>query len=229
MIKLTDLYKSYEMGENTVVALNRINLNVEAKEFVAIVGPSGSGKSTLMNIVGCLDIPTSGSYILDGKEISTYNQNMLAEFRNQKIGFIFQRFNLLNKLTALENVELPLVYMGVAAKSRKERAIEALKNVGLEDRMYHRPMELSGGQQQRVAFARALITNPPVILADEPTGNLDSKTGVEVLNLLQELHKKGNTIVLITHDMNIAKKAKRIVRLMDGEIISDEEVALNEV
>ncbi|HEY5560744.1 MAG TPA: ABC transporter ATP-binding protein [Clostridiaceae bacterium] len=229
MIKLTDLYKSYEMGENTVVALNHISLSIEAKEFVAIVGPSGSGKSTLMNIIGCLDIPTSGSYILDGKEISTYNENMLAEFRNQKIGFIFQRFNLLNKLTALENVELPLVYMGVSAKNRKVRALEAIRSVGLESRMYHRPMELSGGQQQRVAFARALVTKPPVILADEPTGNLDSKTGVEVLNLLKELHDQGNTIVLITHDMNIAKKAKRVISLMDGEIISDEEVVPNEV
>lgn len=229
MIKLTDITKSYLMGENNVVALDNISLSIVEKEFVAIVGPSGSGKSTLMNIIGCLDVPTSGSYVLDGKEISTYDDNMLAEFRNQKIGFIFQRFNLLNRLTALENVELPLVYLGVSGHERKERAIEELKKVGLEERMYHTPNELSGGQQQRVAIARALITKPPVILADEPTGNLDSKTGVEVLALLQELHRKGNTIVLITHDLNVAKKAKRVVKLMDGRIVSDEEVASDEI
>ena len=229
MIKLTDITKSYLMGENNVIALDNISLSIVEKEFVAIVGPSGSGKSTLMNIIGCLDIPTSGSYVLDGKEISTYDDNMLAEFRNQKIGFIFQRFNLLNRLTALENVELPLVYLGINSHDRKERAIEELRKVGLEDRMYHTPNELSGGQQQRVAIARALITRPPVILADEPTGNLDSKTGVEVLALLQELHRKGNTIVLITHDLNVATKAKRIVKLMDGRIVSDEEVATDEI
>ncbi|MBC8060221.1 MAG: ABC transporter ATP-binding protein [Clostridiaceae bacterium] len=224
MIKLTNLTKSYEMGGNTVLALDNISVEIKAKEFVAIVGPSGSGKSTLMNIIGCLDIPTSGSYILDGKEISTYNENMLAEFRNQKIGFIFQRFHLLSKLTALANVELPLIYMGVSAAQRKARSIAALRSVGLESRMYHKPMELSGGQQQRVAFARALITKPPVILADEPTGNLDSKTGVEVLKLLTDLHKMGNTIVLITHDMKVASTANRIVKLMDGKIVSDEEL-----
>lgn len=229
MIKLTDITKSYLMGENNVIALDNISLSIVEKEFVAIVGPSGSGKSTLMNIIGCLDVPTSGSYVLDGKEISTYDDNMLAEFRNQKIGFIFQRFNLLNRLTALENVELPLVYLGVNGHERKERAIEELRKVGLEDRMYHTPNELSGGQQQRVAIARALITKPPVILADEPTGNLDSKTGVEVLALLQELHRKGNTIVLITHDLNVATKAKRVVKLMDGRIVSDEEVATDEI
>ena len=229
MIKLTDITKSYLMGENNVIALDNISLSIVEKEFVAIVGPSGSGKSTLMNIIGCLDVPTSGSYVLDGKEISTYDDNMLAEFRNQKIGFIFQRFNLLNRLTALENVELPLVYLGVNGHERKERAIEELKKVGLEERMYHTPNELSGGQQQRVAIARALITKPPVILADEPTGNLDSKTGVEVLALLQELHRKGNTIVLITHDLNVATKAKRVVKLMDGRIVSDEEVATYEI
>ena len=229
MIKITDLTKSYEMGDNVVVALNHISLSIEENEFVAIVGPSGSGKSTLMNIIGCLDIPTSGSYVLDNKEISSYDDDRLAEFRNQKIGFIFQKFNLLPRLSALQNVELPLVYLGVGGNERKKRALAALKGVGLEERMNHKPSELSGGQQQRVAIARALITKPPVILADEPTGNLDSKTGVEVLELLQELHKKGNTIVLITHDMNIAKEANRIVRLMDGSIVSDEEVVKDEI
>ena len=224
MIKITDLIKSYEMGENTVIALNKISLSIKEKEFVAIVGPSGSGKSTLMNIIGCLDTPTTGSYVLNGQEISKYNDNELAEFRNKTIGFIFQRFNLLPRLSALENVELPLIYMGLSNKLRRERALDTIRNVGLEDRMQHTPNELSGGQQQRVAIARALVTKPPLILADEPTGNLDSKTGIEVLNLLRDLHKAGNTIVLITHDMNVAGAAKRIVSLRDGEIISDEEV-----
>ena len=224
MIKITDLIKSYEMGENTVIALNKISLSIKEKEFVAIVGPSGSGKSTLMNIIGCLDTPTTGSYVLNGQEISKYNDNELAEFRNKTIGFIFQRFNLLPRLSALENVELPLIYMGLSNKERRERALDTIRNVGLEDRMQHTPNELSGGQQQRVAIARALVTKPPLILADEPTGNLDSKTGIEVLNLLRDLHKAGNTIVLITHDMNVASAAKRIVSLRDGEIISDEEV-----
>ena len=224
MIQIKDLTKTYEMGSNTVYALNKLSLDIKQGEFVAIVGPSGSGKSTLMNIIGCLDIASEGSYVLDGQEISLYDDNELAEFRNKKIGFIFQRFNLLPRLTAYENVELPLIYLGIGGKERKERAIEALKNVGLYDRMDHTPNELSGGQQQRVAIARALVTKPPVILADEPTGNLDSKTGVEVLGILQDLHKAGNTIVLITHDMNVAKEAKRIVRIMDGQIDSDEEV-----
>src|SRR5659263_105770 len=210
LIEITELVKSYTIGDNIVKALDDITMNVDDHEFTAIVGPSGSGKSTLMNIIGCLDIATSGSYKLNGQEISSYNDNQLSGFRNKTIGFIFQRFNLLNKLNALENVELPLIYLGMNSKERRERAEEALINVGLQDRMNHTPMELSGGQQQRVAIARALVTNPPLILADEPTGNLDSKTGSEVLNILYELNEKGNTIVLITHDMNIAKLAKRI-------------------
>jgi len=221
LIEITELVKSYTIGDNIVKALDDITMSVDDHEFTAIVGPSGSGKSTLMNIIGCLDIATSGSYKLNGQEISSYNDNQLSGFRNKTIGFIFQRFNLLNKLNALENVELPLIYLGMNSKERRERAEEALINVGLQDRMNHTPMELSGGQQQRVAIARALVTNPPLILADEPTGNLDSKTGSEVLNILHELNEKGNTIVLITHDMNIAKLAKRIVSLMDGRIISD--------
>ena len=223
LIEISHLMKTYTIGENEVHALNDISLSIEPHEFVAIVGPSGSGKSTLMNIIGCLDIATSGSYKLNGQEISEYNDNELSEFRNKTIGFVFQRFNLLNKLNAIENVELPLVYQGVSNRIRREKAEEALGRVGLADRMYHKPMELSGGQQQRVAIARALITDPPVILADEPTGNLDSRTGIEVLNLLNDLHERGNTVILITHDMNIARKAKRIIRIMDGKIVSDEE------
>ena len=223
LIKITDLVKSYIIGDNEVKALDHVSLSVQEHEFVAIVGPSGSGKSTLMNIIGCLDVATSGSYRLNGQEIGEYNDNQLSEFRNRTIGFVFQRFNLLNKLTALENVELPLVYQGISARERRARAIESLRKVGLEQRMYHKPMELSGGQQQRVAIARALITHPPVILADEPTGNLDSKTGVEVLGLLQELNQQGNTVVLITHDMNIARKATRVIGIMDGHIVTDGE------
>lgn len=223
LIEISHLYKDYTIGENTVHALDDISLTVGNDEFVAIVGPSGSGKSTLMNIIGCLDISTSGSYKLMGQEISEYNDNQIADFRNRTIGFVFQRFNLLNKLDALENVELPLVYQGVNNKERRERAMAALEKVGLTDRVHHTPMELSGGQQQRVAIARALITDPPLILADEPTGNLDSKTGAEVLRLLEDLNKRGNAIVLITHDMHIAACAGRIVRIMDGNIVSAEE------
>ena len=223
LIEITDLVKSYTIGDNEVKALDHVSLSVQEHEFVAIVGPSGSGKSTLMNIIGCLDVATSGSYRLNGQEIGEYNDNQLSEFRNRTIGFVFQRFNLLNKLTALENVELPLVYQGISARERRARAIESLQKVGLEQRMYHKPMELSGGQQQRVAIARALITHPPVILADEPTGNLDSKTGVEVLSLLKELNQQGNTVVLITHDMNIARKATRVIGIMDGHIVTDGE------
>jgi putative ABC transport system ATP-binding protein len=220
IIEISHLFMTYSLGDSAVHALNDISMEVGEHEFVAIVGPSGSGKSTLMNIVGCLDIATSGSYKLLGREISSYNDNELSEFRNKTIGFIFQRFNLLNKLTSLENVELPLIYQGVNSRDRRERAITALKTVGLEDRMSHRPMELSGGQQQRVAIARALVTNPPLILADEPTGNLDSKTGSEVISLLCDLNEKGNTIVLITHDMTIANNAKSVYTIRDGKISS---------
>ncbi|MFT5873447.1 MAG: putative ABC transport system ATP-binding protein [Clostridium sp.] len=224
MIQITDLSKIYRMGDNKVTALNRINLHISLQEFVAIVGPSGSGKSTLMNMLGCLDVPTSGSYKLDGQEISRLKDDMLAEIRNFKIGFIFQKFNLLPKLSALENVELPLVYQGVHTKEAKLRAMESLATVGLKERMHHRPSELSGGQQQRVAIARALVTKPPVLLADEPTGALDSKTGIEVMNMLKELNSKGNIIILITHDNDLALQAKRIVRISDGEITEDKEL-----
>ena len=224
MIKITNLYKIYTMGQNKVAALNGINLHINLHEFVAIVGPLGSGKSTLMNMLGCLDVPTSGSYKLDGQEVSRLKDDRLAEIRNFKIGFIFQKFNLLQKLSAIENVELPLIYQGVHNKEAKRRAIEALTTVSLKDRMYHRPSELSGGQQQRVAIARALVTKPPVLLADEPTGALDSKTGIEVMNMLKELNSNGNTIVLITHDNDLASQAKRIIRISDGEITEDTEV-----
>ena len=212
------------MGDTEVKALNDVNIKINAKEFVSIVGPSGSGKSTLMNMIGCLDVPTSGSYILDGKEVSQMKDNELAEIRNCKIGFVFQKFNLLQKLSALENVELPLIYQGLNAKEVRKRAIEALESVGLQDRMHHRPNELSGGQQQRVAIARALVTKPPVILADEPTGALDSKTGLEVMGILKDLHSKGNTIILITHDNSLAMQAKRMIKIHDGEITEDREV-----
>jgi putative ABC transport system ATP-binding protein len=224
MIQITDMSKIYTMGENKVTALSGINLHIRLHEFVAIVGPSGSGKSTLMNMLGCLDVPTSGSYKLDGQEVSRLKDDMLAEIRNFKIGFIFQKFNLLPKLSALENVELPLVYQGVHNKEAKQRAMEALATVSLKERMHHRPSELSGGQQQRVAIARALVTRPPVLLADEPTGALDSKTGIEVMNILKELNSNGNTIILITHDNDLAAEAKRIIRISDGEITEDREV-----
>ena len=218
MINIKDLSKIYEMGENKVYALNHINLNIKEHEFVSIIGPSGSGKSTLMNMLGCLDVPTEGTYILDGKPISKMSDDELADIRNKKIGFVFQGFNLLPKLTAIENVELPLIYQNVPAKERHERAKKALASVGLEGRINHTPNELSGGQQQRVAIARALITNPPLILADEPTGNLDSKSGKEVMEIFHRLNEQGNTIVLITHDNDVAKQAKRIIRIQDGKL-----------
>ncbi len=224
LIEITDLYKTYTIGENSVHALNNVSLSIREHEFAAVVGPSGSGKSTLMNIIGCLDTATSGSYKINGQEIGSFDDNRLSEFRNRTIGFVFQKFNLLSKLNAIENVELPLIYRGIGSKERRERAIDALRSVGLEDRMHHTPNELSGGQQQRVAIARALITKPPVILADEPTGNLDSHTGVEVLNILKNLNKQGNTIVLITHDMHVAEQANRVIHIMDGQIVSDEKV-----
>ncbi len=224
MIQISNMSKIYRMGYNEVYALNNISIKIEKNEFVAIIGPSGSGKSTLMNMLGCLDTPTSGTYTLDGHEVSKLSDDELAEIRNKKIGFIFQGFNLIQKLNAIENVELPLVYQGVGAKERHLRSIKALETVGLGERIHHRPNEMSGGQQQRVAIARALVNNPPLILADEPTGNLDSKSGVEVINTLKELHKSGNTIVLITHDPGIATLSKRVIKIQDGEILEDKEV-----
>lgn len=226
LIDIYKLKKTYVMGENVVNALNDVSLTINRNEFVSIIGPSGSGKSTLMNMLGCLDVPTSGTYFLDGNEISKLKDDELAEIRNNKIGFIFQGFNLIQKLSALENVELPLIYQGISTKERHKRSIEALQIVGLGDRVAHRPSQLSGGQQQRVAIARALAANPPIILADEPTGNLDSKSGKEIMSILKELNENGNTIILITHDDNIAMQAKRIVRIQDGQIIEDREVAV---
>ena len=221
MIKLEHIFKIYQLGENKVYALNDVSLHVAEHEFLSIIGPSGSGKSTLMNMLGCLDVPTSGKYILDGEDVSKKNDDELAYIRNNKIGFVFQGFNLIQKLTAIENVELPLIYLNVPARERKERAKKALESVGLGERIHHTPTELSGGQQQRVAIARALITNPPIILADEPTGNLDSKAGKEVMQIFKELHKKGNTIILITHDSDVAKQASRMVRIQDGKIYEE--------
>ena len=202
MIRVQDMFKTYSMGDNAVHALNGVSLHIRTHEFVAIIGPSGSGKSTLMNMLGCLDTPSSGSYWLDDEETSGMSDNALADVRNMKIGFIFQGFNLLKKLTAWENVELPLIYRNVPARERHLRARQALERVGLGDRMYHTPNELSGGQQQRVAIARALVTNPPLLLADEPTGNLDSKSGLDIMRMLHDLHEAGNTLVVITHDQD---------------------------
>ena len=224
MIVVKNMCKVYTMGNNVVNALDNINLHIKKHEFVSIIGPSGSGKSTLMNMLGCLDTPTSGTYILDGKEVDKLNDDELADIRNKKIGFVFQKFNLLQKLSAVENVELPMIYQGVPSREMRIRAEEALRSVGLYDRMEHKPYELSGGQQQRVAIARALAAKPPIILADEPTGNLDSKSGKEVMQILKTLHDNGNTIVLITHDNSIANQAERIIRIMDGQIIEDKEV-----
>ena len=221
MIKIEDMYKIYKVGDSEVRALDGVSLHIKPKEFVSIIGPSGSGKSTLMNMIGCLDTATSGTYLIDGTPIENLSENELAKIRNKKIGFIFQVYNLLPKLTALENVELPLIYQGIRAKERREMAIEALKKVGMEARMHHKPKELSGGQQQRVAIARALAPRPPLILADEPTGALDSKTGVQVMEMLKEIHSDGNTVVLITHNTDIARQAQRVIRIADGKITSD--------
>ena len=221
LIELKDIYKIYQMGEETVHALDGISLTVDPGEFVAIVGQSGSGKSTAMNIIGCLDVPTSGTYRLAGVDVSTMDDDQQAEIRNKMLGFIFQQYNLIPKLSVLENVELPLLYAGVSAGERRERALAALERVGLQDKRKNLPSQLSGGQQQRVSIARALAGSPSVILADEPTGALDSRTGREVLAFLQKLNAEGDTVVLITHDNSIAVKAKRIVRLQDGKIIYD--------
>jgi putative ABC transport system ATP-binding protein len=219
MIDLRNITKIYDMGTIQVEVLKGITLHVKEGDFISIMGPSGSGKSTLMNMIGCLDIPTTGEYYLDGKEISTYNEKQLSKIRNEKIGFIFQKFNLLPKLTAYENVELPLIYRGIDSRARKEKALEVLERVGLTDRITHNPTELSGGQQQRVAIARALAGDPPVLLADEPTGNLDSKSGSDVINLIKQLSKEGKTIVLITHDSEIAEAAHKTVVIRDGILL----------
>jgi putative ABC transport system ATP-binding protein len=222
MIELDRISKSYFQGEQQLLVLDEMSLTVDAGDFVAIVGPSGSGKSTLMNMIGLLDTPTSGTYTLDGVSTAQMTDNQLAELRNRKIGFIFQQFNLLPKLTAVENVELPMIYNGIDKRKRREIALELLTTLGMGKHGHHRPSQLSGGQQQRVAIARALALSPSLILADEPTGALDSKTGQEVLELLLELNAKGNTIVLITHDLHIARNAKRVVSIMDGRIVGDE-------
>ena len=221
MIDLKDIYKIYVDGDSEIRALDGVNLHIDKGEFVAIVGQSGSGKSTCMNIIGCLDVPTSGTYHLNGIDASTLHEDEQAQIRNQTLGFIFQQYNLIPKLNLLENVELPLIYRGYPQKQRHELAIKSLERVGLGDRLKKFPSQLSGGQQQRVSIARALAGNPSVILADEPTGALDSKTGIEVLNLLKTLNEEGNTIVLITHDNAIASQAKRIVRIHDGKIVED--------
>lgn len=221
LIEVRDMYKIYNPGENEVRALDGVSLTVDEGEFVAIIGQSGSGKSTLMNMLGCLDVPTKGTYILNGKDVSSLSDNELSEVRNNDIGFIFQGFNLIQNLTALENVELPLIYRRVEKSRRRRLAIEALQKVGLEERMKHKPAEMSGGQQQRVAIARAIAAAPPLILADEPTGNLDSKSTRDIMKILDGLNNQGNTIVLITHDDGIAANAKRVVRIMDGKIESD--------
>ena len=222
LIDIRDVTKTYEMGAETIVhALAGVTLSIEGGDYVAIMGPSGSGKSTLMNLIGCLDTPTTGSYVLKEREIATMNDDELAQIRNKEIGFIFQTFNLLPRADAVQNVELPLVYSGLPRKDRKARAEKALDAVGLGSRKHHRPNELSGGQRQRVAIARALVNEPSILLADEPTGNLDSKTGEEILALMDDLHRGGNTIILVTHEDELAQHASRVVRLRDGKIISD--------
>lgn len=222
MIRLENITKTYEIGENKVYALRGVSLHIKPREFVSIIGPSGSGKSTLMNMIGCLDVPDEGSYLLDGEAVSDFTDNELSRIRGQKIGFIFQQFNLLPKLTAYENVELPLIYQKVEKDERKERVTQVLKTVGLADRMQHKPTELSGGQQQRIAIARAIVARPSIILADEPTGNLDSRSGAEVMDLIKSLHEAGNTIVLITHDKDVAKKAGRSIAVRDGQLADSE-------
>lgn len=229
LIDIRELSKSYVMGREKVRVLNEISLQVMPGEFVAIVGPSGSGKSTLMNVIGCLDAPSEGSYKLDGIEVKGLGDNKLANIRNRKIGFIFQSFHLLPKLSAIENVELPLVYRGMSSKERRERSTRALAQVGLSERMFHKPSELSGGQQQRVAIARALAGHPPMLLADEPTGALDTKTGQEVLALIEQLNAEGHTIVLITHDQEVARRASRIVVMRDGCMTEQERRMEHEV
>jgi len=221
LIETRDLWKTYQMGEEEIHALRGVSIQIEKGEYVAIMGPSGSGKSTLMNLIGCLDTPSKGTYLLNGQEVSTMNDNELARIRNEEIGFVFQTFNLLPRATALHNVELPLVYAGVPARERNERAKAALDKVELSQRMMHRPNELSGGQRQRVAIARALVNNPSILLADEPTGNLDSKTGVEIMALFERLHDAGNTIILVTHEADVAEHARRTIAIRDGQVEKD--------
>lgn len=224
LIRTVDLWKTYEMGAEKIHALQGVSFELYPNEYVAIMGPSGSGKSTLMNLIGCLDTPTRGEYFLRGKLVSEMDDDELAYIRNQEIGFIFQTFNLLPRATALQNVELPLIYAGMPAAERRKRAREALEQVDLGDRIHHRPNELSGGQRQRVAIARALVNQPSLLLADEPTGNLDSRTGEEIMNLFDRLHREGNTIILVTHEADIARHAERIIHILDGKIYSDERV-----
>jgi putative ABC transport system ATP-binding protein len=221
VIETVDLWKTYVMGSEEIHALQGVSISIEPGEYVAIMGPSGSGKSTLMNLIGCLDTPSQGSYLLNGKQVSQMNDNELARIRNEEIGFVFQTFNLLPRATALHNVELPLVYAGIPKKDRQERARVALQKVELGERMTHRPNELSGGQRQRVAIARALVNNPSILLADEPTGNLDSKTGAEIMGLFERLHKTGNTIVLVTHEPDVAAFAYRTIYIRDGRVEND--------
>ena len=221
LVEIKDVCKVYNPGENEVRALDHVSLTIDEQEFVAIIGDSGSGKSTLMNMLGCLDVPTSGEYWLHGQDVSALSDDALSDIRNREIGFIFQGFNLIPNLTALENVELPLIYRGVSKSVREELSVEALKKVGLEHRMDHKPSEMSGGQQQRVAIARAIAQAPPVILADEPTGNLDSNSTKEIMDILKGLHKEGRTVILITHDNEIAAQAKRVIKIRDGKIESD--------
>ncbi len=223
IIRIEKLVKNFKLGNQVIHVLKALSLSIQKNEYVALMGPSGSGKSTLMNIIGCLDTPTSGLYELNGKNVSQMNDNELAEIRNKEIGFVFQTFNLLPRSTALENVALPLVYAGIAKKEREQRAAFVLEQVGLADRMTHKPNELSGGQRQRVAVARALVNNPSIILADEPTGNLDTKTSYEIMALFENIHKQGNSIVLVTHEEDIARHAQRIIRLRDG-VVENEEI-----